>query len=36
MRHLSEDFGFRIVGIPQRAVVDEWMINAAQEVQRDC
>lgn len=36
VRHLSDDIGFRTVGTAEHAVADEWMVDTAHEVQREC
>lgn len=36
VRNLSEDIGFRTVGTAEHALADEWMIDKAHEVQKEC
>lgn len=35
-KHLSEGIGYRIVGSYEHALADDWMVEAAQMVQRNC
>ena len=35
-KYLSEDIGYRIVGSYEHALADDWMVDAAQMVQRNC
>ncbi|KAH9989914.1 hypothetical protein BJV74DRAFT_922202 [Russula compacta] len=36
VRHLSEDIGYRTVGTAEHALADEWMVDTAHKVQREC
>lgn len=35
-KHLSEGIGYRIVGSYEHALADEWMLEAAEQVKRNC
>jgi hypothetical protein len=35
-RHLSEDIGFRTVGTYEHALADDWMMEAVEQVKRNC
>ncbi len=35
-KHLSEGIGYRIVGSYEHALADEWMVEAAEQVKRNC
>jgi hypothetical protein len=35
-KHLSENIGYRIVGTREHALADKWMVEAAEDVKRNC